>query len=166
MMTVNQKQNSGMMIYEFKGFNKLKTRTTSGIVFIYNNRILLVHPSNEKWDKSMSYPKGKIEDGESIKDAAIRETNEEISINTPQHLLSNPYRIVSVDEEFNGIKKIDYYYVVYVDDNMFKEIFSSDPIIKDYKLQKEEIDWAGFMDKNQSLMKIKPRLSKVLYHIN
>lgn len=154
-------------ILYFKDFKKQKTRITAGIVFIYKNRILLVHPPNHKWSKTFSYPKGRIEKNESIIDCAIRETREEIGVNINKNLLKNnkPYRIVNIDEEFNGLIKIDYFYVLYLNDIMFNKIFKNDYIIKKYKLQKKEIDWAGFLTKDQSLKKIKPRLKKVLDYI-
>ena len=55
--------------------------TTSGILIIdKDNRILICHPTNHP-KNVWSIPKGKVNDGESIMDAAIRETFEETNIN-------------------------------------------------------------------------------------
>ena len=54
---------------------------SSGIVLIYNNRILLCHPTNSKWIKTYSIPKGKKEkNNETLLETAIRETKEETGI--------------------------------------------------------------------------------------
>lgn len=152
-------------ILKYKKFKKTNTRITSGIVFIYNNKILLLHPSNEKWNKSFSYPKGHVDIGETIKNAAIRETSEEIGVKIKENLLDNNnlYRIVNNDKDSI---KIDYYYIIKLDEKLFKKLFRSDPIVKNSKLQKKELDWAGFMKKEPSINKIKPRLKRVLDHLN
>jgi len=127
---------------------------------------MLVHPSDRVWDNSFSYPKGKIDNGESIKDAAVRETEEEIGIKFPRKLLSNKnlYRIVNRDEEFGGCIKIDYYYLIKLDDNLFGKYFKQD-IVKNKFLPKGELDWGGFVSNKQSKGKIKNRLKSVLKHI-
>lgn len=154
-------------IIKFKNFKNLETRITSGIVFIYNNKILLLHPSNEKWNKTFSYPKGHIDKNENIKQAAIRETKEEINLNVPSHLLKNKnlYRLVDEDNESKGIIKIDYYYIVKLKEIDFLNLFKGHLILKKRNLQKKEIDWAGFLNKKQAINKIKPRLNKILIHI-
>lgn len=153
-------------ILKYNDFEKMKIRTTSGIVFIYKNKIMLVHPSDRKWDNSFSYPKGKIDDGESIKDAAIRETEEEIGVKIPRKFLSNKnlYRIVNRDEEFGGCIKIDYYYLIKLDDNMFRKYFKRD-IIRRKHLPQGELDWGGFISIKQSKNRLKNRLKTVLRHI-
>lgn len=155
-------------IIKFKKFKKLKNRITAGVVFIYKNKILLLHPKNEKWTNSFSYPKGGINDNENIIDAAIRETEEEIGIKLPKKfLLDKPqYRIVNKDEEFNDIIKIDYYYIIYLNDKQFKKLFNNDLIINFKNLQKDEVDWGGFLDKKSAQIKIKPRLKEIVNVLN
>lgn len=152
-------------ILKYKDYKKMNTRVTSGIVFIYGDKILLVHPTDRKWTKTFSYPKGKVNSGESIKNAAIRETEEEIGVKFSKKLLSkkNLYKIVSWDEEFNGVVKIDYYYLIYLDDDMFEEYFKEE-IINNKNLQKSEIDWGGFMSMDIIENKIKNRLKPILSH--
>jgi ADP-ribose pyrophosphatase YjhB (NUDIX family) len=152
-------------ITKFKKFKDKKTETTAGIVFILNRKILLLHPSKEKWRKSFSYPKGHIDDGESVKQSAIRETEEEIGVTVSDNLLKNKnlYRIVT--ENDRGIIRIDYYYVVYLNDNLFRKLFKERSNIKKSKLQTKEIDWGGFMTAKQAADKIKPRLRRVLVHL-
>lgn len=53
---------------------------SAGIVLIVDNRILLCHPTNNKWKDSFSIPKGLVDECESIQSAAIRECKEEVGI--------------------------------------------------------------------------------------
>lgn len=151
-------------ILKYKEFKKKETRITAGIVFIYNNRILLIHPPNEKWNKSFSYPKGHVDNKESIKSAAIRETEEEVGVKVPKQLLnkSNLYRIVNEDDK---VIKVDYYYLIRLNDLSYNKYFKNDTVLKQKRLQKGEVDWAGFVSKRLSMEKIKPRLKRVLNHI-
>ena len=159
-------ENYNNNILKYGIFEKMDIRTTSGIVFIYKNKIMLVHPSNRKWNNSFSYPKGKIDNGESIKDAAVRETEEEIGVKFPRKFLSNKnlYRIVNSDEEFGGCIKIDYYYLIELNDDTFKKYFKRYTIKKIF-LPKGELDWGGFVSDKQSKDMIKKRLKTVLKHI-
>lgn len=151
--------------YYYDKFKVLKPRTTSGIVFIYDGKILLLHPANEKWKKSFSYPKGGIDEGENEMMTALRETQEEIGVRVPSYLLTSKHRIVNSDDEFGGVVKIDYYYLIYLDDYLFDRLFNSNLIIKYSKLQHKEIDWAGFIDSEKARNLIKPRLKRVLRHL-
>jgi len=151
-------------ILDYREFKKKKTEITSGVVFIYNKMILLIHPYRERWYGAFSYPKGHIDIGETIREAAIREVEEEIGINMDESLLSerNLYRIVN--EEIGKIK-IAYFYVVNLTNESFEKLFEGRLILKRKKLQKNEIDWAGFITKEQAKERIKPRLISVLDHI-
>lgn len=152
-------------IFKFKKYKKLKKDITAGVVFVYNNKILLVHPCGEKWTKSFSYPKGRIDKEESIKEAAVREVFEEIGIKFDGDLLNNEnlHRIIHSDGDRI---KVDYYYLVYLDDNMFIKYFRGRVILPVKNLQKSEIDWAGFIPIDQTKHRIKGRLRKILDHID
>jgi 8-oxo-dGTP pyrophosphatase MutT (NUDIX family) len=55
----------------------MEIEKSAGLILIWNNKILLAHPTDrEQWQ----FPKGHVEDNESISDAAIRETYEEIGV--------------------------------------------------------------------------------------
>ena len=53
---------------------------SAGLLILHNNKILLIHPTNAPWYGTYSIPKGKLEKDETIIQAAIRETEEEIEI--------------------------------------------------------------------------------------
>nr|HPI82233.1 NUDIX hydrolase [Candidatus Paceibacterota bacterium] len=54
---------------------------SAGLAIIQNGSILLGHPTGQKWWGTFSIPKGQVEKGEDLLEAAIRETREEIGIN-------------------------------------------------------------------------------------
>lgn len=55
-------------------------KESAGLVILYDNKILLAHPTGQRWYGTYSIPKGHIEEGEDRLDAAIRETQEEIGL--------------------------------------------------------------------------------------
>jgi len=128
-------------------------KKSAGIVLIKDNKILLCHPTSASWTGTYSIPKGHIEDGESISDAAIRETKEEVGIIVPERFLKDEKAIDYKDKSGRIYKKV-YYYVVDADD-------IPDIIPKD-SLQLEEVDWAGFLDYQQAQKKIFWRFKSML----
>lgn len=129
---------------------------SAGLVLIYDNKILLVHPTGAKWYGTYSIPKGHVEKEENIWEAALRETKEEIG--------------VDINDDINVIDKgyIDYKN----DDIVYKRIYYfviklNQPIIIDKsKLQKEEIDWAGFLTKEEANKRIFWRLKPLLQYLD
>lgn len=79
---------------------------------VYNNKkeILFIR-RNSKWD----LPKGKIEEGESYEDAAIRETMEETGVKNLEvrRFLKKTYHIFKRNDKFK--LKITYWYEMYSD---------------------------------------------------
>jgi len=133
-----------------------KIVNTAGFVIIQDNKILLEHPTNSKWFGTYSIPKGHSEEwDEDILDTAIRETEEEIGISIkPKDIKSGPHIIDYVNGS-STFKRI-YYYVVE----------PSSPILNDhFRLQKTEVDWAGFLTKEEAKKRIFWRLEKVLDHL-
>ena len=66
---------------------KLEQRYSAGIAITYQGKILLGHTTGRKAYHSYGISKGGIEEGESILDAAIRETEEEFGIKVPKKLI-------------------------------------------------------------------------------
>ncbi len=135
----------------FKQFNKIKT--AGGLVF---------HPESESylWIKRLGVwdlPKGKIEQGESSKDAAIREITEECGLTGNLHL---KHRICSTYHayEFKNksiLKKNNWYYLEYQGD------LNTKPQLE------ESITEARWMKKNDfdsCLKQTYPSIEEVIFH--
>jgi 8-oxo-dGTP pyrophosphatase MutT (NUDIX family) len=130
--------------------------SSAGLVIIQDHKILLEHPTNSAWFGTYSIPKGHIEaDDEDILDAALRETREEIGIIISLKDIKSGPHVINYENKGNIYKQIHYYVVE-----------PSNPILKtDFKLQKAEVDWAGFLTKEEANKRIFWRLDKVLNHL-
>jgi ADP-ribose pyrophosphatase YjhB (NUDIX family) len=130
---------------------------SAGLVIIQKGTILLGHPTGQKWYGTYSFPKGHVEPGEDLLDAAIRETKEEIglSINPEDVVFPEPDYIDYLDKDKKLYKRV-YYFIV----NPSEPIYQNS-IIPD----KKEIDWAGFLTKEKAEVRIFWRLKEVLKHV-
>lgn len=131
---------------------------SAGILVIQNNKILLAHPTNAPWYGTYTIPKGKVEEGESLIDAAIRETYEEIGIQIDIKDIDNINKPNII--EYKNEKDITYKIVKYFVAKPKQEI-----IIDKHKFQKREIDWAGFLDKHNAMCRIFWRYEEMLNYI-
>jgi ADP-ribose pyrophosphatase YjhB (NUDIX family) len=132
-----------------------KLALSSGFVIIQDNKILLVHPTNSKWYGTYSIPKGHIDFNEDLIDTAIRETTEEIGITINPRDIVGSYNFIDYVKDTKVYKRV-YYFVVN----------PSIPIKNtDFKLQKSEVDWAGFLSKKEASKRIFWRLNRVLSHL-
>jgi ADP-ribose pyrophosphatase YjhB (NUDIX family) len=131
---------------------------SAGLVIIYDNKILLVHPTGQKWYETYSIPKGHVEEDEDYLDAAIRETTEEIGIRilTNQIDFSEDKYIEYKDKNGETYKRV-YYYLVYLTEEL--DIDKS-------KLQKKEVDWAGFLTKEEAEKRIFWRFKPLLKYLD
>lgn len=138
-------------------------KKSAGVIIILNKeKVLLGHPSNSSWLNTFSFPKGGIEKDETKIRAAIRELKEETSISITKDLISNkdtPIVIEYCDKKGEIYKKL-YLFTVYI--SSISEIGLDDEIIPIEKLQIDEMDWAGFMTKEQAKEKIFHRVQHVL----
>jgi ADP-ribose pyrophosphatase YjhB (NUDIX family) len=131
-------------------------KKSAGLVILYNNKILLGHPTNQQWFNSYTIPKGNIEDNESTLVAAIRECKEEIGLLIDKSDIDETtLNCIDYHNKNNKLYKKVYYYVVYLD-NIESEIIDKS------KLQLEEIDWAGFLTKEEAKERIFWRFEKLL----
>jgi len=124
-----------------------------GILFVYNNNVLLVHNSGKNFGGNYSIPKGHINDGEKKKDCAIREVFEETGITIDKKRLGDRRSIKN-----NGVTL--YYYIVEIKD--LSEIGLKSTVIKSKKLQTKEIDWAGFIPIRRASTVINPSQIKII----
>jgi len=149
---------------------------SAGIVFHYNNKVLLVHPTDrnapdEPIDYDIpewSYPKGKVDAGENHREGAIREVSEELSINLPSDFLDD----TEEQEAYVGMKndplpeyrgKKHYMYFTYVlNDEEFVEYFDSQYEIPREKLELWEVDCAKFFEMGEAKRILAQKIMKIL----
>jgi predicted NUDIX family NTP pyrophosphohydrolase len=136
---------------------------SAGLAITYNNMILLGHPTNSSWFGSYSIPKGGIEIGESILDAAIRETKEELGINVKKSLIDFHEHSVMVNTKSGKPKKIIYYYVVSLTD--LSQIGLTGIKVPKQQLQLKEMDWAGMLSYNDAIKRISKSQLPILNHL-
>jgi len=138
-------------------------KLAAGIVIVFEDKILLGHPTGQKWYKSYSIPKGLIDKNEDIKDAAIRETFEEVTININKSKLKTRYVL-----DYPNNKKRIFYYIVYI--NNLTDIGLSKTVINKNKFKPNnegilEVDWAGFIDFEEAKKRILPAQLPLIKHI-
>lgn len=137
-------------------------KISSGIAIFYKNKILLGHPTNMPWKNSFSPPKGGVDEGENFLQAAIRETWEEVGIKIDESQIENidsPIEFLYVNKKGELFKKC-YMFIVKISD--LSEIKSECETLDKSQLQATEIDWAGFMTKEEAFDKIFFRFQPLL----
>lgn len=130
-------------------------KLSAGLIIIQNNKILLCHPTGRGWWGTYSIPKGEVEEGEDLLDAAIRETEEETGIKVNVKYKEPDGYIDYKDENGNARKRV-FYFVV----KLNKQIN-----IDKSKLQIEEVDWAGLLELEEAKKRIYWRLKPLLKYI-
>lgn len=137
-------------------------KISAGIAIFYQKKLLLCHPTNMGWMNCFSIPKGGVEGDESPLVAAIRETMEEVGITiSPSQIenKNNPIEIPYINKKNEYFKKV---YVFVARINNLTEIGLNNEILDEKQLQLSEVDWAGFMTKEESERKIFFRFSPLL----
>jgi 8-oxo-dGTP pyrophosphatase MutT (NUDIX family) len=120
-------------------------KKSAGIAIIYDNKILLVHPTNGTWKKGIcGIPKGHIEKGEDPLDTAIRETYEEVGILIRPNQLESDSHTLDIYSDSGKLQKQIIYFVCRVSD--LSEIGLSSETVSKKMLQLDEVDWAKFVD--------------------
>lgn len=140
-------------------------KKSAGVAIIYQNKILLCHPTNAKWQNSYSIPKGEMEPGESFYETAIRETFEETGIRVTRDMFEKAIYKIDYNRITNGKhKKEVYYFVCRIND--LKEIGLNSEVVPKSQLQLDEVDWAGFVDKNQAPKRVAYVMKEIVRHLN
>ncbi len=121
-----------------------------GVAIVYNNQILLVHPTNASWKKpTLGIPKGKLEPGEDVLTGAIRELKEETGIHLDPSILSqNEPEVCDLYDSRGKVKKQLIYFIHEIDD--ISDIGLVKNRVPKNQLQAEEVDWAGFLSPNEA----------------
>ena len=132
-------------------------KISAGFVIIQMNKILLCHPTGQKWWRTYSIPKGEVEAEETFLEAATREFQEELGIKIDiEYTNEDPDGYIDYTDEDGKIYKRLYYFVV--EPGEYLEIDKN-------KLQKEEIDYAGFLTKEEAEKRIFWRLKSLLAYV-
>lgn len=128
-------------------------RVAAGVAIIWDNKILLVHPTNASWRKpTLGIPKGKLDrpDEEPIL-AALRELEEETSIVlSPDQLDPESHQVIFYKNGKPDGRLI--YFVCNIED--LSEIGLDSERLPKSTLQEEEVDWAGFLSADDAYPKI------------
>lgn len=122
----------------------IRSDAAAGVAVIWNNSILLVHPANSSWVRpTCGIPKGGVEPGEEIIDAALRELKEETGVILSKSDLDPEQHHVTMYSKNGKVKWTLFYYVCIINDP--SEIGLSSYKVPSSNLQLEEIDWAAFV---------------------
>ena len=136
-------------------------KISAGIIIRYKDSILLCHPTNAPWKDSYSFPKGLVEDDEDLIDAAIRECFEETGIRVTREQIVNRF-VVQYKKGRNFFKKV---YIYQINIDSLGELELTNEVVDKSQLQLEEVDWAGFVPKQQVEEKIFWRFKPILNEI-
>jgi 8-oxo-dGTP pyrophosphatase MutT (NUDIX family) len=143
------------MIKTFSDFlnEKKKNWAGAGVAIVYDAKILLVHPANGSWVKPiMGIPKGGIEDGEDLLHAALRELKEETGIDLSADKLEPNVETVEIFNKEGKYQHSLHYFVCRITD--LSEIGLDSLSVPKTQLQKEEVDWAGFINIKEAYGKV------------
>lgn len=138
-------------IPQFKQFiNELamETRYSAGLAIVFDGKVLLGHSTGRKSNTGFGISKGGIDDGESIIEAAIRETREEFGIKIPKKLIKSPEYTFVVTSRKYKYNKVVYYYIVELES--LAQIGLKKLKVPKKQLQVKEIDSARFMDREEA----------------
>jgi 8-oxo-dGTP pyrophosphatase MutT (NUDIX family) len=149
--------------FKFKGGmgKGVKHYGSAGIVFVYNDMILLVHPTG-RGDDEWSFPKGRVDKNEKIKKAALREVEEEIGVKFPKENLKNTLlQEVTPVPKLKGIKHY-WYYTYYLSEKEFQKYFGGKLKMDSKNIQLDEIDKARFFTREEAEHKMDMKLLDAL----
>ena len=142
-----------------------EVKISAGIAILFKNKILLCHPTSLPWVNSFSPPKGGVDEGETLLQAALRETREEVGINLLPSQISNidsPIEFLYITKKGELFKKA-YMYIVKIDS--LSEINATSEVLDTDRLQASEVDYAKFLTKEEAedliFFRFKPLLNMI-----
>lgn len=130
-------------------------KISAGTLIKFDNKFLFCHPTNASWIGSFGPAKGGVDENETLLDAALRETMEEIGIDVKREMIKdteNPLEVIYYkNKKKNVIHKKVYLYLVEI--NSLNDLNLETEIVPKKQLQTTEVDWAGFLTKEELLEK-------------
>lgn len=138
-------------IQQFEQFineQALETRYSAGLAIVFDGKVLLGHSTGRKSNTGFGISKGGIDDGESVIEAAIRETIEEFGIKVPRSLIKSPEYTFVVTSRKYKYNKVVYYYIVELES--LAQIGLKELKVPKKQLQVKEVDSARFMDREEA----------------
>jgi len=105
---------------------------------------------------TFSIPKGHVEVGETKIEAAIRETKEEIGILISKDIINDIEHVIKYVDKNGKIYKKVFYFVVNIENDEIPDVLPKE------QLQIEEVDYAGFLTKEEAETKIFWRFKPIL----
>lgn len=148
------------MAYDSK--TKKEMKTSAGLLIIFDNKVLLCHPTNASHINTYSPPKGEVDQGENLIDAAIRECFEETGIKVEKSKIGDRIHVPYYNKSRNIYKEV---FLFKVNVNSLSEIGLNSLRVEKDNLQLNEVDWAGFLDKKTAEQKIFHRFKHILHEI-
>lgn len=138
--------------------------TSAGVILQYRKKILVCHPTNSSIFGTWSIPKGHIESGEELLEAAIRETLEETGIRLNLNNIDPDPIVIDYKGKNNRVyKQIHCFHYIIQD---LSEINLDSELVPHQQLQLDEVDMATFMDLNNLETYMFWRLKPILQIIN
>jgi ADP-ribose pyrophosphatase YjhB (NUDIX family) len=129
-------------------------QVSAGLALLAHGRLLLCHPTRARWFGTYSIPKGLVEPGESLAAAAIRETKEEVGITVFLEAL-HPGGEVRYDSK-GKVTKVVHWFSADV-----TALAPPDVLPREW-LQRNEVDWAGFLGRAEAARRVLPRFLPLL----
>jgi len=133
---------------QFINEQALETRYSAGLAIVFDGKVLLGHSTGRKSNTGFGISKGGIDDGESVIEAAIRETREEFGIKVPRSLIKSPEYTFIVTSRKYKYNKVVYYYIVELES--LAQIGLKKLKVPKKQLQIKEVDSARFMDRDEA----------------
>ena len=125
-------------------FNESKSvEQSAGFAIVYNGKVLLAHSAGRPKYTGYGIPKGHLDGDESVLQAALRETQEEVGITIPTKLIPSSYRTCPYMHKKKGHWKDVHYFTIIIES--LGEIGLKDEVVPKSQLQAAEVDWAGFV---------------------
>ena len=139
-------------------------KISAGIIFVWENKILLCHPTNSSSYKSFSFPKGGVNKGETLIDAAIRECKEETGIIANENNISKNFIVNYNKMNCKKIFKKVHLFLIYI--NSLSELGLTSLEVPKNQMQLSENDWAGFLTlkecKERAFWRFLPLIESIL----